>query len=89
METWLDYFETMQKVVEKVKTTQGENIKKAAEILADTTQKGGIIYGFGTGHSHLVVDDAFWRAATPANYCALLEPSATGNSEITKSYQVE
>ena len=89
METWFNYFETMQKVVEKVKTTQGENIKKAAEILADTTQKGGIIYGFGTGHSHLVVDDAFWRAATPANYCALLEPSATGNSEITKSYQVE
>lgn len=89
METWFNYIETMQAVVEKIKTTQRDNIKKAAEILADTTEKGGIIYGFGTGHSHLVVDDAFWRAATPANYCALLEPSATGNSEITKSYQVE
>ena len=58
METWLNYFETMQAVVEKVKTTQRENILKAAQILADTTEKGGIIYGFGTGHSHLVVDDA-------------------------------
>ena len=89
METWYNYFETMQSVVEKVKTTQGENIKKAAQILADTTEKGGIIYGFGTGHSHLVVDDAFWRAATPANYCALLEQSATGSFEITKSYYIE
>lgn len=89
METWLNYFETMQSVVEKVKTTQQENIKKAAQILADTTEKGGIIYGFGTGHSHLVVDDAFWRAATPANYCALLEQSATGSFEITKSYYIE
>lgn len=89
METWYNYFETMQQVVEKVKTTQGENIKKAAEILAKTTENGGIIYGFGTGHSHLVVDDAFWRAATPANYCALLEQSATGSFEITKSYYIE
>ena len=86
---WESYFDIIGKVTEKVKTTQAENIMKAATILADTTEKGGIIYGFGTGHSHLVVDDAFWRAATPANYCALLEPSATGNQEITKSYYME
>jgi len=51
METWLNYFETMQEVVEKVKTTQRENILKAAQILADTTEKGGIIYGFGRSFS--------------------------------------
>ena len=78
----------MLEVVNKVKTTQQDNIKKAARILADTTRNGGIIYGFGTGHSHLVVDDAFWRAATPANYCALLEQSSTGSFEITKSYDI-
>jgi uncharacterized phosphosugar-binding protein len=89
MKAWENYFDILNEVVEKVRTTQKDNIMKAAEILADTTEKGGIIYGFGTGHSHLVVDDAFWRAATPANYCALLEPSATGNQEITKSYFVE
>ena len=89
METWLNYFKTMEAIVKKVEDTQGDNIKKAAEILAKTTENGGIIYGFGTGHSHLVVDDAFWRAATPANYCALLEQSATGSFEITKSYYIE
>ena len=89
MNAWEKYFDILNEVVDKVKTTQAENIMKAATILADTTEKGGIIYGFGTGHSHLVADDAFWRAATPANYCALLEPSATGNQEVTKSYYVE
>ncbi|MXQ73310.1 sugar isomerase domain-containing protein [Clostridiaceae bacterium DONG20-135] len=89
MKAWENYFKTMQDVVSTVLETQGEAIMKAAEILADTTEKGGIIYGFGTGHSHLVTDDAFWRAATPANYCALLEQSATGSFEITKSYYVE
>ena len=89
METWEKYFDVMLEVVNKVKTTQQDNIKKAARILADTTRNGGINYGFGTGHSHLVVDDAFWRAATPANYCALLEQSSTGSFEITKSYDIE
>lgn len=86
---WENYFEVMQGVIDKIKATQKENITKAARILADTTKNDGIIYGFGTGHSHLVVDDAFWRAATPANYCALLEQSATGSFEITKSYHIE
>ena len=89
MRAWERYFEAMQKVVEDVRATQGDAIERAATIMADTTQKGGIIYGFGTGHSHLVADDAFWRAATPANYCALLEQSATGSFEITKSYNIE
>ena len=89
MTAYEKYFEELNNVVKKVEETQRDNIMKAARILADTTKNNGIIYGFGTGHSHLVVDDAFWRAATPANYCALLEPSATGNQEITKSYFVE
>ncbi|MCI5774057.1 MAG: sugar isomerase domain-containing protein [Erysipelotrichaceae bacterium] len=86
---WKNYFQIMKDVVEKIETTQEEAIKAAANILAKTTAQGGIIYGFGTGHSHLVTDDAFWRAATPANYCALLEQSATGSFEITKSYNIE
>ena len=86
MKAFEKYFEELEAIVEKVRTTQSENIMKAARILADTTEKGGLIYGFGTGHSHLVVDDAFWRAATPANYVALLEPSATGNQEIGRAH---
>ena len=89
MKAWEKYFAQIDEIIKKIEETQGENILKAAEILTKTTENSGIIYGFGTGHSHLVADDAFWRAATPANYCALLEPSATGNQEITKSYFVE
>jgi uncharacterized phosphosugar-binding protein len=89
MKSWQKYFEVMEQIVQKVYESQGENIEKAATMMADATAAGGLIYGFGTGHSHLVTDDAFWRAATPANYCPLLEASATGNSEITKSYVIE
>ena len=39
MEAWENYFEVMEKVVAQVKNTQKDNIKKAAKILADTTEK--------------------------------------------------
>ena len=55
MKAWENYFTIMQEVVANVMESQKENIMKAAKILADTTEKGGIIYGFGTGHSHLAV----------------------------------
>ena len=38
MEAWENYFEVMEKVVAQVKNTQKDNIKKAAKILADTTE---------------------------------------------------
>lgn len=89
MKAYEKYLQGTLEIIDKVRKTQGENITKAAQLLAETTKKGGIIYGFGAGHSHLVIEDAFWRAASPANYCALLEPSITGMTEITKSYLME
>lgn len=89
MKAYEKYLSGIKSIIEQIESTQSENIMKAATLLADVTEKGGIIYGFGAGHSHLVTEDAFWRAATPANYCALLEPSITGTFEITKSYLME
>ncbi len=89
MRAYEKYLNGIKEIIEKIEETQSENIMKAATLLADVTERGGIIYGFGAGHSHLVTEDAFWRAATPANYCALLEPSITGTFEITKSYLME
>ena len=89
MNAALRYLKGVSEIIAKIEETQLENIMKAARLLADQTKKGGIIYGFGSGHSHLIPEDAFWRAATPANYCALYEPSISGSHEITKSYTIE
>lgn len=89
MDAWMKYFDVLQEVIDKLRETQGESIKKAAELLAKTTEQGGLIYGFGVGHSYNVVGDAFWRAATPANYAAIIEQSGTGATEITKSHEIE
>ncbi|OCN05438.1 hypothetical protein A4S06_08800 [Erysipelotrichaceae bacterium MTC7] len=89
MRAFETYFEVMDKIVGEIRESQVDNIMKAATLLADTTENGGLIYGFGVGHSYNVIGDAFWRAATPVNYCAIVEPSATGHFEITRSHFVE
>ena len=89
MKAYQKYIEGISAIIKKIEETQNEAVMKAANLLADVTQNNGIIYGFGTGHSHLVVEDAFWRAASPANYAAIIEPSSTGTFEITKSYLME
>lgn len=89
MRAYERYLSGTLEIIQRIRETQGINIEKAAKLLAQCTKNGGIIYGFGAGHSHLITEDAFWRAASPANYCAVLEPSIMGSTEITKSYLME
>lgn len=89
MNAWENYLKGAEEIIRKIQETQQEAILSAADILTQTTENGGLIYGFGVGHSYHVVGDAFWRASTPANYYGLVEQSATGNYEITKSNLIE
>lgn len=41
---------------------QGEAIAAAARIVADTARQGGLVHTFGTGHSHLLAEEPFYRA---------------------------
>ncbi|NLO66435.1 MAG: SIS domain-containing protein, partial [Firmicutes bacterium] len=41
------FFEEIERMIEDVKQTQGENIVKAAEIIADSIMAGGIVQAFG------------------------------------------
>ena len=89
MRAWQRYFETMNEVVQKAYDTQGDNIMRAAEVLADATEKDGIIHLFGSGHSSLVTEDCFWRSATLANVHAIFESAVAGINEITKTSYLE
>lgn len=89
MKVWQEYFETIQEIVKKAEETQEDNILKAADLLTECTKNGGIIHLFGSGHSCLVTEDVFWRAATLANVHAIFEPSVAGINEITKSGYME
>ena len=89
MKSWQRYFTIMQAVVENVFNTQEENMAKAANILASTTKNEGIIHLFGSGHSSLIAEDVFWRAATLANVHAIFESAVAGINEVTKTSKIE
>jgi uncharacterized phosphosugar-binding protein len=60
--TFLEYIDGLQGVLERIKREQRSNIEDAGRLVADALSAGGIIHTFGTGHSHLIADEAFFRA---------------------------
>lgn len=82
------YGETVD-VVTRIQETQWDNIVVSAKIIADTIKKDGIIYTFGTGHSHCLAEEIFYRAGAFAPVDAILEPSLTGNQDVVKSGELE
>jgi len=87
--TWKKYFAEITKIAETIEKTQEGNIQRASSLIGNTIENDGIIHTFGVGHSHIVAEDVFWRAGTLANVHAILEPSMTGHTEITKSGDME
>ncbi|MGI9069385.1 MAG: sugar isomerase domain-containing protein [Pyrinomonadaceae bacterium] len=58
----LRYIEGLQAVLDRIKQEQGNNIMEAGLVVADALSAGGVVHTFGTGHSHLIADEAFFRA---------------------------
>lgn len=50
-------------------------IRTAAELVASRIAAGGQVYVFGTGHSHLIALDVFYRAGGLAPVCPILDLS--------------
>lgn len=58
---------------DKVAETQRTAITTAGEWLAESLIKGGFLYAFGTGHSHMVAEEIFYRAGHLARAVPILE----------------
>lgn len=56
------YIDGLQAVLERIKREQACNIRQAGQLVADALSAGGVIHTFGTGHAHLIADEAFYRA---------------------------
>lgn len=67
------YFEELEKVLGRIQETQADRIEEAAAACAKVIREGGLIYTFGTGHSHLLAEEIFYRAGGLAAVCPILE----------------
>lgn len=83
------YFDNIVSVLKNIKETQKEKMKEAAQMVAETIKKDGIIYIFGCGHSHLIALDCFYRAGGLANVSAMLDTDLMLHNGAAKSSKME
>jgi uncharacterized phosphosugar-binding protein len=71
------YFEKIIAVFEEVQTTQMEAMEQAVDWIAELFKKKGVLHLFGTGHSHIITEDLFFRAGGLAPVNAILDVNLT------------
>ena len=72
MKKYIEYIENVKNIIEKIETSGAESIEKTAQIFADTLINGRRIYLFGTGHSHMLAEELFYRAGGLVNIQPIL-----------------
>lgn len=67
------YFDNLESLLARVRSTQAEAMEQAARHIADSLKAGGMIYTFGTGHGHLLALEVFYRAGGMARVCPIMD----------------
>jgi uncharacterized phosphosugar-binding protein len=57
-----EYLSGLQAILERLKSEQAENIRQAGQLVAAAIAADGVVHTFGAGHSHLIAEEAFFRA---------------------------
>lgn len=83
----LEYLKKVESLIQRVIVEEASLIHEAAEKLATVIQSGGILHVFGSGHSHLLVEDLFYRAGglAPINPI-LIEPLMLHEGAVRATY---
>ncbi len=84
-----EFFSQVHEILAKVEQTQADGIAQAAALITESLLHDGIVYAFGTGHSHCVAEEVCWRAGCLVPIEAILEPSLTGHTQLIKSGLLE
>jgi len=83
------YILNIQQLVQRVLETQMPNIDAAGAIVAETVMKKGFVYTFGSGHSHMMAEELFYRAGGLARVYPILEDALMLHNGAVKSTGME
>ncbi|MGI8315981.1 SIS domain-containing protein [Halobacillus mangrovi] len=56
------YFDEVQALLERAADSQYRMLEDAAKRIVKTIEQGGVVHLFGTGHSHMLAEEGFYRA---------------------------
>lgn len=82
-----EYFDNLIKILNNV--SEMNQIDDCAAVFAETIKSGNNIFLFGTGHSHMLAEEMFYRAGGIVNIHPILETSLMLHESASKSTEIE
>jgi uncharacterized phosphosugar-binding protein len=76
------YFDAVQGILDRVRTTQAEALARAADICAHSIASDGLVHVFGTGHSRIPVEEMFPRHGSYPGFHPIVELSLTYHNPV-------
>src|SRR5205809_3956265 len=84
-----EYFAAAQEQLATVTRTQRAQLDQAAQWVCDTLIGEHFIYAFGTGHSHMLAEEIFYRAGGLARACPILDERLMLHKEAIQATYLE
>ncbi|MTI47123.1 SIS domain-containing protein [Sporosalibacterium faouarense] len=84
-----EFYDKVEDLLNEIKDTQSSTIQLIADKVATIIDRGGILYTFGTGHSHLLAEEIYARAGGLFQVKAILEPELMLHQIHGKSTLIE
>jgi uncharacterized phosphosugar-binding protein len=70
-----NYASRLQAVLDRALEQELPSVRRAAALVADAWTAQGVFYVFGSGHSHMFGEEAFYRAGGAVRVCPILKPA--------------
>ncbi len=89
MNSMIKYMNEIERLVKEVGEKQADVMEKAALITADALCTDGFVFTFGTGHSHILAEEIFYRAGGLVRVCPILEDALMLHTHAARSSMFE
>lgn len=83
------FLDAARSVMDTIERTQGEEIRCAGILVGKSLLTGGVWHLFGTGHSHLISEEVYYRAGGLAPVNAILFPALMQHEGPATSTKLE
>ncbi|WP_035438467.1 SIS domain-containing protein [Atopobium sp. oral taxon 810] len=83
------YFDKVISILNQICDSNGASFSSAASAIAQSIRCGGLVYIFGCGHSHILAEEAFFRAGGLANISPILVESLMLHEGAVRSSHLE
>lgn len=83
------YMNAIQSILDQVRGDEINTIDQAASAIVETIRADGMVYIFGTGHSHMLAEEGHFRAGGLSSVCPILATNLMIHESATLSSQYE